>query len=237
MASLRRFSSVITVLALTAGASLGLMAAPVQAEQPILQTEGTIVPAEERYTFDGQAGQVVAITLDSDDFDPVLVLFDAAGEEIAFNDDFGNTLNSKIVAELPEDGTYTVLARSYSGQGGDFQVMVRLATPFEAALAAAETLVMEGFYPEAIEGYTEAIALDDTQPLAYLGRAQARLGQLYLEQGDALEGPQDIPAELRDQVIADLEQSATLLDAEGSSELAESLRAQISFLQGDSEGW
>lgn len=237
MASLRRFSSMITVLALAAGAGWGMVAAPVQAEQPILQTEGTIVPAEQRYTFDGQAGQVVAITLDSEDFDPVLALFNEAGEEIAFNDDFGNTLNSKIVAELPEDGTYTIVARSYSGQGGDFQVVVRTATAFEAAFASAENLTMEGLYPEAIASYTEAIALDESQPLAYLGRAQARLGQIYFEQGDAIEGPEDIPADLREQVIEDLEQSATLLDAEGSSDLAESLRAQISFLRGETEGW
>lgn len=237
MASLRRFSSIITVLALATGVGLGGVAMPAWADQPILQTEGTIVPAEERYTFDGEAGQVVAITLDSEDFDPVLHLLNAAGEEIAFNDDFGGTLNSKIVAELPEDGTYTVVARSYSGHGGDFQVMVRIASAFEIAFAAAENLILEGRYGEAIAYYSDAIALDDSDPMAYIGRAQARLGEVYMEQGDTIEGPEDMAADLREQIIADLEQAAILLETAGDLDLAEALRSQISFLRGEANGW
>jgi hypothetical protein len=55
--------------------------------------------------------------LESEAFDPVLSLRGPDDAEIAFNDDFGGTLNSKITIELPEDGVYSVVARSFSGQG------------------------------------------------------------------------------------------------------------------------
>lgn len=232
MALRRSVGSLITLLALTTGLGVGVAALPGRAQEPILKTEGTIVPAEAVYTFAGQAGQVVTITLDSEDFDPVLFLQTATGEEIAFNDDFGGSLNSRIVTELPADGTYRVVARSYSGNGGDFNLMVRLATEYEIVLARAEALTHEDRYSEAMDVYSEAIALDPNQSIGYLGRAQATLGMIYLEQGLMLEGPEDIPAPLRQSIIADLEQAAVLVEAEGDLDWASSLRDQAAFLRG-----
>lgn len=234
MASLRPIGSLITRLALTAGLGLGIgmVSSPVRAQQPFLETEGTIVPAESVHTFEGHAGQVVTLTLDSEDFDPVLFLQNEAGEEIAFNDDFGGSLNSRIVIELPADGTYRVVARSYSGNGGDFNLMVRLATDYEVALAEAEALANAERYTAAIEAYTAAIALNPDQPLGYLGRAQATLGMVYLEQGLMIEGPEDLPAPARQSIIADFEKAADLVEADGDLNWATSLREQAAFLQG-----
>lgn len=236
MALRRPVQSLITLLALASSLGMGLITAPVKAQESLLETGGTIVPAESRHSFEGQAGQFVTIILESEDFDPVLSLQTATGEEIAFNDDFGGSLNSRIVAELPADGTYRVVARSYAGNGGDFDLVVRFATEYEVALAEAEALANAERYTDAIAAYTTAIALEPDQSIGYLGRAQAILGQVYLEQGSAIEGPEDIPAAARQSVIADFEKAADLLEAEGETEWATSLREQAAFLQGMGEG-
>ncbi|MBD2108863.1 pre-peptidase C-terminal domain-containing protein [Nodosilinea sp. FACHB-13] len=215
-------------------ALVGLLAGPatlVARADTVLEEAGTIYPAESTYTFEGTAGQVMTITLASEDFDPVLSLTGPDETEIASNDDFGGTLNSTIIIELPEDGTYTVVARSFSGQGGDYDLVVRTSTEFEVTYAEAEALALAEDYTGAIAAYTEAIAIDPEQSSAYLGRAQATLGQVYVEQGDLVEGPEDIPLEARESVIADFEQAATLFEASGSEDWAASLREQAEVLR------
>lgn len=213
-----------------AGLLTGATASSAQTDT-VLQEAGTIYPAEVTYTFEGTAGQAITITLDSDDFDPVLSLMGPGEMEIAANDDFGGTLNAKIIVELPEDGAYTVIAKSFSGQGGDYDLVVRTSTEFETTYARAEALVLAEDYAGAIAAYTQAIDIDSEQSSAYLGRAQATLGQVYLEQGDAIQGPGDIPLEAREAVIADFEQAATLFDANGAADWAASLREQIEELR------
>jgi tetratricopeptide (TPR) repeat protein len=108
---------------------------------------------------------------------------------------------------------------------------VRTATEFEVTYAEAEALTLAEDYAEAIATYTRAIEIDPEQSSAYLGRAQALLGQMYVEQGDAIEGPEDIPLEVRELVIADFEQAATLFEANGSADWADSLRSQAEVLR------
>ncbi|MGB3136211.1 MAG: pre-peptidase C-terminal domain-containing protein [Nodosilinea sp.] len=201
----------------------------------VLQEAGTIYPAEDTYTFDGKSGQAITITLDSEDFDPVLSLLSPDQTEIADNDDFGGTLNSKIIINLPQDGAYTVIAKSFSGQGGDYDLVVRTSTEFETTYAEAESLFRAEDYLGAIAAYTQAIEIDPDQSSAYLSRAQAILGQVYVGQGDAIQGPEDIPLEARESVISDFEQAANLLEESGSTDLAESLREQVELLRGASE--
>jgi tetratricopeptide (TPR) repeat protein len=196
-----------------------------------LEEAGTITPAEASYTFEGRRGETVTVTLESEEFDPVLSLFDSSGNEIATNDDFGGTLNSTIILALPADDSYTVIAQSYSGQGGDYSLMVRSSTPYEVSYAEAQALAMDEDYPAAIDAYTSAIALDPDQPSAYLGRAEAYLGQVYLEQGTQIQGPEDIPLSTREAIIADFEAAATLIEVSGPQDWADSLREQADFLR------
>jgi tetratricopeptide (TPR) repeat protein len=86
-------------------------------------------------------------------------------------------------------------------------------------------------YPAAIDAYTSAIALDPDQPSAYLGRAEAYLGQVYLEQGTQIQGPEDIPLSTREAIIADFEAAATLIEVSGPQDWADSLREQADFLR------
>lgn len=68
------------------------------------------------YVFTGQEGDAVVINLNSDDFDSYLRLLDSSGNEIASNDDSGNSLNSQIGPYvLPATGSYTIRASSLGG--------------------------------------------------------------------------------------------------------------------------
>ncbi|PZV21398.1 MAG: hypothetical protein DCF21_02530 [Leptolyngbya sp.] len=236
MGFLRLFSAgqLLSITIAVPAALTGLLTGPAAQSaraDTLLQEAGTIYPAQSLYTFEGTTGQTLTITLDSTAFDPVLRLLGPDETEIAFNDDFGGSLNSKIIVALPEDGTYTVVARSFSDQGGDYDLVVRTSTEFEITYAEAEALTLAEDYPAAIAAYAQAIELDPDQSSAYLGRAQAILGQVYLEQGETIEGPEDIPLEARELVIADFEQAATLFEANGSEDWALSLREQAEALR------
>ncbi|MBE9140203.1 PPC domain-containing protein [Nodosilinea sp. LEGE 07088] len=104
--------------------SVGIMQAI--ASTPLLQVQDRLGPEKEViefdegnrfvafYDFDGNAGQAVSLTLDSDDFDTILMVFDSNSERLALNDDIseGNT-NSRIDITLPATDKYTVLVTSY----------------------------------------------------------------------------------------------------------------------------
>ena len=80
----------------------------------------------EFYVFRGLAGQKVRIRVEpkpGEAFDPVAVLLDPSGNEIASADDSNGTLNPIIEFSLPEDGTYTVRVNGYLS-GGRFDLFV-----------------------------------------------------------------------------------------------------------------
>lgn len=65
------------------------------------------------YAFEGRGGEKVTIEMKSEVFDPFLILRDPQGKQVAVNDDVSPVdFNARIVAKLPVDGTYTVIARS-----------------------------------------------------------------------------------------------------------------------------
>lgn len=92
---------------------------------------------EDVFRIDGRRGQRVELTLSSDDFDPYLLVTGPDGYVMSNDDDDrGETLNSRLVIELPEDGSYRVSATSFSpGAMGAY----RLATATPAAGERADT--------------------------------------------------------------------------------------------------
>ncbi len=82
------------------------------------------------YTFGGTAGQQIAISLNSTDFDTYLNLYDSEGVQIACDDDGGIDVNSRIPAEsgvfaLPRTGTYTIRVGSFAAGGaGNYTLML-----------------------------------------------------------------------------------------------------------------
>ncbi len=71
----------------------------------------------EKYFFTGNKGEQTIIEMNSDEIDPLLILMDANGKEIARNDDIDvNNQNARIIIELPKDGIYQVNAQSSQEQ-------------------------------------------------------------------------------------------------------------------------
>lgn len=87
------------------------------------------------WTFNGQAGEIVSIGMNSTPLDPYLELLDAEGSGIAGNDDFTG-LDSRIEGfVLPADGTYTIVACTYDGtDAGEYTLILE---PSDTAAGAA----------------------------------------------------------------------------------------------------
>ncbi|MGB3768625.1 MAG: PPC domain-containing protein [Phormidesmis sp.] len=197
--------------------------------QSLLQKTGNLAPMEDTYTFDGDEGQTMTIELESADFDTVLQLKGPNGELITTNDDYGVTLNSTIVIALPETGTYSAIATSYSGLGGSYQIEVRPTSEYEQVFNRAYELTLSEDYPNAVEAYSAAIALNDTDPSAYIGRAEAFLSNAYLEFTDETGDLNDLPDDVLSSVASDYNKAADLLDQQGQTGPAASLREQAQY--------
>lgn len=229
-----KFSNKVTRGLVAAAALTGVAGIAHQAAlaQALLQQEGTLAPMEDAYSFDGDAGQTMTIELQSEDFDPILLLKGPDGEVLTSNDDYGGTLNSTIVIELPEAGTYNAVASSFSGQGGNYQIEIRPASEYEQVFSRAYNFNLSEDYGDSIEAYTAAIELNDTDPSAYFGRADARISQVYLEATEEIATPNDLPQDVVDAVVADYLKAADLLEQQGQAGPAASLREQADYFNG-----
>lgn len=66
------------------------------------------------WVYEGSAGEVIQIDLRSQDFDAHLSLFNGASGELISSNDDSEGRNSRIMARLPEDGPYVLVASTYS---------------------------------------------------------------------------------------------------------------------------
>lgn len=112
----------------------------------LLQVEGVLEGGDsvlndgslyDAHTFEGRAGQTVAITLESIDFDTFLLLGDSEGNELARNDDIDTeeyNYHSFLTLTLPADGTYQVWANGLDVTSrGRYRLTVVKTTPEQAA--------------------------------------------------------------------------------------------------------
>lgn len=68
------------------------------------------------YTFEGRAGDVITIDLNSREIDPLLRLIGPDGDVLAEDDDSGGGVQARIADfTLPTDGTYTIEADAFRG--------------------------------------------------------------------------------------------------------------------------
>ncbi|MBD2777429.1 pre-peptidase C-terminal domain-containing protein [Iningainema tapete] len=81
------------------------------------------------YMFEGRANQQVSIEMTSQEIDPALILLNADGSELARNEDVSpGDFNSRIVATLPKDGNYIVLAiSSQAQQSGTYYLQAKVS--------------------------------------------------------------------------------------------------------------
>jgi hypothetical protein len=108
-----------------------------KAEQaPLLKKSAELKPSDEKdakrtksprkiYTIALAAGKTYQFDLASKDFDAYLRLEDAAGNEVAFNDDAGaSTFDSRIVYKAAKAGDYKIIVMSYDARAGNFTLTV-----------------------------------------------------------------------------------------------------------------
>lgn len=95
------------------------------------------------YDFEGQAGELASIDLQSQEFDTYLMLIAPDGEHFS-NDDFEASQNhSLLTMTLPQSGTYQVVVTSYqAGESGSYTLALNTDTPTMAS-GLAESGVLE----------------------------------------------------------------------------------------------
>ncbi len=81
-------------------------------------------PAKQ-YTVKLLKDRTYILDLVTKDFDAYLRLLDKAGNQLAEDDDSGGDLNSRIIQSIDKDGDYQIVATSFDGQVGKFNLKVR----------------------------------------------------------------------------------------------------------------
>ena len=107
-----------------------------QEQEVILQEKGTLSDGDlvlrsdesvyDEYTFEGSAGQVITVTLESPDFDTYLAVFSPTGELLGEHDDINKrNTNSQLTITLEITGKYRVIVNSYDKTGrGEYNLQV-----------------------------------------------------------------------------------------------------------------
>ena len=110
-------------------------------EMAQLEVEGNLVPGQaaaatlelaerHHWLFEGEAGDIVNISLasDDDDLDTYLELYAPSGEQVTTDDDGGEGSSAAIWEfELPHTGTYRVVARGYNEEeSGDYTITLEM---------------------------------------------------------------------------------------------------------------
>lgn len=140
------YSLILTILILW---GFTLPFSPSFAQEPNTLSYGETVEGvldengEAVWTFAGNSGDVVWISFESDEFDTYLILTSPSGTIVGEDDDSGEFLNARLVAILPEDGTYTI-------QGQSLFTSDIVAAPYSLAVKLLETQTLT--YGDSITG-------------------------------------------------------------------------------------
>lgn len=106
--------------------------------------EGATQAADgDRWVFDGRAGDIVTIRMNSEHLDCYLELLDPLGLSIASDDDSGGNSNALINGfHLPSTGRYTIIARGFGGRTGPYTLSLALGpvTPGGGTIAPGQTV-------------------------------------------------------------------------------------------------
>ena len=143
--------------------------------------EGTLENSTATYTLNATAGDTIIISLTSEDFDTLVEVRDAQGNEVGRDDDSGEGFNSRLVFTAPAEGTYSIVVQSFSG-----------------AASGSYTLALESLETSSI-GFDAPVevSFSEEQTLAYF-TFEGKAGEVVDIRGDsggnfdsrlALQGP------------------------------------------------
>lgn len=131
MQALQRLGTLGAAIALTLSAGTAKAALVINQQGALTARDAVFEDGSlyDQYTFSGRSGQQVIISLESQEFDPYLILLDPDRRRINENDDVSrNNRNSRLVVTLPTTGTYTAVANSYeSGKNGRYTIKVEVS--------------------------------------------------------------------------------------------------------------
>lgn len=159
------------------------------------------------YTFEAEAGDLISITMTSEDFDTYLLLSDANGLELQRDDDSAGNLDSRIGPyEITESGTYTITASSYGNIiGGEpvpgsftLNVVAAQVDPIEYTQSVQGTITPESLVAvyrfSGAQGDIVSVNLDTVSGGVY-ARLTGGTTNLQTSGGTALLGPFTLPAD------------------------------------------
>ncbi len=133
-------------------------------------------PDADRWTFRGAAGDYVSITMVSSSIDSTLELLGPDGSSLTYNDDGLGYPDALINTYLPSSGTYTILARSLSGNAGQYTISLSLSEPGGGTISLGETV--SGNLPI---GGQDRWEFSTSSPIAVMIEMTSNVFDTYLE--------------------------------------------------------
>jgi hypothetical protein len=138
---------------------------------------------EDEWTFEGQEGDTIFVRMDGS-FDTYLELEDDDQRQLIANDDSGDGTNARIDGfTLPNDGTYTIIARGYSGSAaGSYSLeLQRLSSSEDASVPATREVGSNNRTPTSIAAFIATPRANDSGTIEYGATVS---GNVTTETGD-----------------------------------------------------
>ncbi len=144
MRNIRFWGGIGLVVMLAAGVLLAAPGSKVLAQEsltPGTTVEGTINSDDGvTYSLAANTGQLIMISMESDDFDAVLSIADADGNELFTDNNSGEGDNALLVMVAQTDATYIVTAKPSWSSSGAFTLTANLSDPAIIDLDGTATL-------------------------------------------------------------------------------------------------
>jgi len=168
----------------------GAVGASVASANTLLDESGALLSGDailddgslyDQYTFTASSGQYVTIFLESDDFDPYLILLDPNGERISENDDISRAnRNSRLVVNLTSTGLYTAVANSYqSGNSGEYVIRVAVGDSRESLMQILAAAAVPGSTEICQSSIVDAVGNIETDRELEVSVSPVTLDQFY----------------------------------------------------------
>src|ERR1700752_2315660 len=127
--------------------------------------DGTFYDAD---SFSGTAGQRVAVTMTSNDFDTFLILNRPDGSTLALDDDGGGETNSRIppggsFITLPVTGTYTIWANAFDSDDTTGTYSLTITVPIPRNLTIASSNPNSGIAVQVVAADNNGVSNGNTQ--------------------------------------------------------------------------